>query len=198
MMAASALKEVRADPKGQVKQTQRQDPRAKPQDISPTEDGASRPKKRTWLKILLLAVLLLGGAGAAAWYFTLGEQPSAPARPGAKAAAKSTVPAKPPAFLPLEPFTVNLQHDNDALYLQVGLTLKLADAAITEPIKLRMPEIRNRILLLLSSKRASEISTLEGKQALSADIQREVLQSLGGAVPPQGVNGVLFTSFLIQ
>jgi flagellar FliL protein len=61
-----------------------------------------------------------------------------------------------------------------------------------------MPDIRNRILLLLSNKKASQISTLEGKQALTAEIMSETAQALGGSVPAGGISSVLFTSFVIQ
>jgi len=200
-MATSALRDAKADPKGAVRQDpKRQDPKSKHGEASDAEPAAPRRKKRTWLKVtLLLLVLAVGGAGAA-WYFLQG-QPAPTPKPGAKGApakAVAAVSTNPPAFLPMDAFTVNLQQESDSQYLQVGLTLKLTDPGYGESIKLRMPEIRNRILLLLSSKKASELNTLEGKKTLSDEILREVLQSLGGSVPAGGISGVLFTSFLIQ
>ena len=100
--------------------------------------------------------------------------------------------------MPLENFTVNLQLEDSPQYLQVGLTLKIADSAYTDAIKLNMPDIRNRILLLLSSKKASQIVTLAGKQALVDEIMRETAQALGASVPAGGITSVLFTSFVIQ
>ena len=70
--------------------------------------------------------------------------------------------------------------------------------AYTDAIKLNMPDIRNRILLLLSSKKASQIVTLAGKQALVDEIMRETAQALGASVPAGGITSVLFTSFVIQ
>jgi hypothetical protein len=48
------------------------------------------------------------------------------------------------------------------------------DDAATAALKLRMPEVRDRILLLLSAKKASDLLTLEGKRKLSAEIQAAV------------------------
>ena len=186
-MAKSTSKDSRADPRAPVKSAPDTEAQA----------TASPPKKRSVLKIALLLVLLLGAAGGSAWYF-LREQPSANGKPGAPKAAK-TVPARPPVFVTLEPFTVNLQHDDASpQYLQVGLSLKLADAALTDAVKLHMPEIRNRVLLLLSSKKAGDISTLEGKQLLSSELMREIGQPLAESAPAQGIDSVLFTSFVIQ
>ena len=155
-------------------------------------------KKRGLLKILLLVTLLLGAAGGGAWYFLGGQEPATPHKPGSAASGK-LVSSKPPVFVTLEPFTVNLQDDDASpQYLQVGLSLKLSDYKLVDAIKLHMPEIRNRVLLLLSSKKASEISTLEGKKALSAALLREVEQPLSGGAPLKGLDGVLFTSFVIQ
>jgi flagellar FliL protein len=161
--------------------------------------AAPPPKKRGLLKILLLLVPLLGAAGGGAWYFLHQDhEPAEKGKPGAAKAAKAA-PSKPPVFVTLDPFTVNLQHDDASpQYLQVGLALKVTDAAVADAVKLHMPEIRNRVLLLLSSKKASDITTLEGKQSLSTDLTREISLPLAGSVPAQSIDSVLFTSFVVQ
>lgn len=190
-MATTATKQSKTAPKTPV------------QKVPDTDAGEAAPpakKKRSLLKILLLLTLLLGGAGGGAWYFLQDQRPAAAAKPGAaKAATAKPASSKPPVFVTLEPFTVNLQHeDASPQYLQVGLALKVTDAAFVDAIKLYMPEIRNRVLLLLSGKRASEISTSEGKKTLSTELTREIVQPLAGSVPAQGLDSVLFTSFVIQ
>jgi len=170
-------------------------------DTEPDEAAAPAKKKRSLLKLALLVVLPLAVAGGGgSWYFLRGETPEAPHKPGsAKAATAKTVPAKPPVFVTLEPFTVNLQQDDAGpQYLQVGLALKATDESLIEATKLHMPEIRNRVLLLLSSKKASEITSLEGKKTLSADLTREIVQPLAGTGAAKALDSVLFTSFVIQ
>ncbi len=156
------------------------------------EAAAAPPRKRGKLVILLLLSLLAGGGGA--WHFLMGQSPA-----DAKEAAAKPPPAKPPAFLPLEAFTVNLQNDETSpQYLQIGLSLKVSDSAVIETIKLHMPEIRSRVLLLLSSKKANDLSTPQGKQNLSLELKREISQPLTGGPAAQGIVSVLFTSFVIQ
>ncbi|TSA11720.1 MAG: flagellar basal body-associated protein FliL [Comamonadaceae bacterium] len=158
------------------------------------------PKKKSKLLLIVLVLLLLGGGGAAGWYFWPGEDPAAPKKGEAgKAVAAKVAPAKPRTYVPLEPFTVNLQReDGQPPFLQIGLSLKLTDETLSAPVKLAMPEIRSRVLLLLMGKTASELSTPEGKKLLAEQLAREVVQAVPGTTAATGLEAVLFTSFLIQ
>jgi flagellar FliL protein len=176
-------------------------PKAPPQPDTDTEAAAPPAKnKGSRVKLFVLLALLLAGAGGGSWYYLQDQEqgPKAAVKPGAaKAAAAKPASTKPPVFVTLDQFTVNLQQEDIASqYLQVGLSLKISDAGMGDAIKLHMPEIRNRVLLLLSSKRASEIITAEGKKTLSSDLAREIAQPLGSSA--QGLESVLFTSFVIQ
>ncbi|MBE0621520.1 MAG: flagellar basal body-associated protein FliL [Burkholderiales bacterium] len=190
-MATTATKQPKTAPKTSAKQ----------EPDAGAEDAAAPKKKRSLLKIALLLTPLLAIAGGGAFYFLQGEQPAAVGKHGAAKGAKAAnqEPAKPPVFVTLEPFTVNLQYgDSSSQYLQVGLVLKITDDTVAEAIKLYMPEIRNRVLLLLSSKSASDLATAEGKKTLSTELAHEILQPLTGKVPAKGLDSVLFTSFVIQ
>lgn len=147
------------------------------------------PKKKKGKLFLVLGVLLALGGGAA-WYFMPSDT---------KTAEHKEEKPKPPVFVTLETFTVNLQAEGGGEhYLQVGIDLKVTDSAVVDLVKLHMPEIRNGVLLLLSSKSADQISSLEGKQKLSAEIQEQVNKPLSAKADGQGVTGVFFTSFVIQ
>lgn len=201
-MATSAQKQPKANAKAPVKH----EPDAQEETVAP------RRKERSMPVIMLLVLLLamLGGAGGGAWYFLREPSAEEPDKPGvtkaglAKAAASKAAPAKPvsskpPVFVPLDQFTVNLQpEDGAAQFLQVGLSIKVAENATGDTIKLHTPEIRNRVLLLLSGKKASEISSTAGKNSLSAELVREISQPLAGKVQAGAIDSVLFTSFVIQ
>ena len=114
-------------------------------------DAAAAParKKKSKLMLVLMMLVLLGAAGGgAAWWF-LGR---AHVEPDAKAA-----PIKPPLFHTLEPFTVNLAEENGDHYLQVSVVYQVTDDKAVDQVKIYLPVIRNRILLLLSAKRPSEL-----------------------------------------
>ena len=85
-----------------------------------------------------------------------------------------------PKFIPLgERFTVNLQREEGDQYLQAGITLKILDPELELKIKNAMPEIRSKLLFLLSSKKPSELVTSEGKAALVEQVIAEVDGILG-------------------
>jgi flagellar FliL protein len=171
---------------------------AAPKDSGAGEAPAAKKRKKSGLApILAVAALVLAGGGGAAWYFLLG-----PGKGGAAAAetakAEKAAPKKVPTFVALEPFTVNLQDEDGAHYLQVAVVLSATDAAAVDAIKVHMPVIRNGVLLLLSSKRSDELATLPGKQKLAAEIVAEARRPLAAAGAPEGVESVYFSSFVIQ
>ena len=160
------------------------------------EQEELKPKKssKKLIVILLVLVLIAGGGGAAAWYFMTQQHKPDEHKP---VEAKVEAP-KPPVFLTLETFTVNLQPDPETQYLQTDITLKVGSAETGEFLKLHMPEVRNRLLLLLSSKKASDLLTLEGKKALSTEIIEQLKEPFNAGEKPQEVLGVSFTSFVVQ
>ncbi|GAB3446754.1 flagellar basal body-associated protein FliL [Massilia solisilvae] len=155
----------------------------------PKDEAGSPNVKKKLIGIIAGAVLVLALGGGAGWYWVQsGSQPKE------HAAAK----AEPPEYIQLDPFTVNLQPENGDQYLQLQFTLQVPNAEAAEQIKANMPIVRNRVLLLLSGKHASEINTVDGKRQLASEIVASVKQPFVAKGPQQPVNDVLFTSFIIQ
>ena len=147
-----------------------------PQD--PTAAPVAPPKKKRGKLLLILVVLavVLSGAGGAGWYFMRPADPNAP-----QAAEKP----KPSIFVPLESFTVNLlPSDGQPQFIQAGLTLKLDDPEAVELIKSRMPQVRDRLLMVLSSKRGPDLLATEGKQKLAVEISDAVKKVIAPAMTP--------------
>jgi flagellar basal body-associated protein FliL len=94
--------------------------------------------------------------------------------PGSPEKQHKAEPAKPPVFAPLDAFTVNLQQEDTAQFAQVGLTLRMTDEAAISELKVRMPEVRDRILLMLSAKKAAQLLSVEGKRKLAEEIRTAV------------------------
>jgi flagellar protein FliL len=154
------------------------------------EAPAKSSKKK--LIIILAAVLVLaGGGGGAAWYFM--HQ-----KPDHKKEAKHEEPAKAPVFVTLETFTVNLLPDPDEKFLQLDISMQLETPEDAELFKVQMPAVRNRLLMLLTSKTATDISSSEGKKQLSDEIIAELKTPFSAGAKPQKVSGVFFTSFVVQ
>lgn len=143
---------------------------------------------------ILIAIIAIGAGAGGTWYFMQqdGDEEAEEEKPKPKAKLRPTT------FVDLEVFTVNLQPEESGQYLQVGLTVKARETEVVQEIAKQMPSIRNRILMLLSSKKAAEISGINGKQQLSQQIADEIRQSLDSEDLQEDVREVLFTSFVIQ
>jgi len=153
--------------------------------------------------IILAVVLLLGAAGGgAAWFFLHGKadagEEEAPTKSKGKNAKK--VKAGPPEYVPVEPFTVNLQPGDNGgdQYLQIAFTLEVGGLEEKENVKNNMAKVRSRMLLLLSSKRAMDINTPEGKVQLAKEIIGQLKEPFEDRGASQDIEDVLFTSFIIQ
>lgn len=171
-------------------------PKAGPKSVAPEAAVEAAPKKsmKKLIIIIAAAVIVLGGAGAGAFVFMHGNSSAG----AAKEKEAKAEPAKLPVFVTLEPFTVNLQAENGDQFLQVTLTLQVPDAVQEELIKSFMPQVRSRLLFLLSSKKASELSNVDGKKKLTQEIMTAVNQPFTEKGQPQAVSDVFFTSFVIQ
>lgn len=167
---------------------------AKPQTVPPTPADAADPaptgkkKSKRMIVIAAVALLALGGGGGGAWYY-FGSGTHADAKPAEK---------KPPVFLSLEPFTVNLLPEEGDRYLQTGIVFQVADEKAIEAMKTYMPIIRNRILLLLSGKRPSDLTAPDGKQKLVAELILAARESVPGGRPDRGIDSAYLASFVIQ
>ena len=163
------------------------------------EEGAEEaaPKKSNKkLIIIIAAVVLLIGAGAAAFLLMGGDH----AEDGEHAAEEehAAVEHTDPVFVKLETFTLNLNPEEGDRYLQVDITLNAGAQSDADTLDKYMPQVRNRVLLILTSKLPSEISDMEGKQALSEEITQQINEPYSEGSEALTVTEAFFTSFVIQ
>lgn len=138
--------------------------------------------------MLALAVLTALAAGGGATFYVLR---------GNVVQAAPAAPVKP-IFVTLEPLTVNVQGESRQRFLHVGVTLKVGDEKAQARINEAMPELRSRLLLLLSNRDPAGLATLEDKLALAELIRTELNRPVAKGLPPQGIDGVGFTAFVLQ
>ena len=139
-------------------------------------------KKLIIIIVAALLVVLIGGGVA---FMLLKKKPAEDEEDGGgdahgkpKAAAKADAheaaapptrkhdPKHPPAFVPLDPFTVNLADKDSERFAQIGVTLEIEDGKVADELKVYMPAIRNNILMVLSHKTAAQLLTREGLEAI--------------------------------
>jgi flagellar FliL protein len=181
---------------------------------------AAPPKKSKKLLIIIVGVAVLTLALGAGVGYLMGHKKTGDVAHGeessseSKQEAKKEEPKKPPVFVALEPFTVNLQADSNSgeQFLQAVVSLRVADEKKGEELKAYMPQIRHEILSLAGAKKAAEIITPDGREMLAEDIKDTVNEVLGYEPPKRSkrkkkdeepdedapVMAVFFTQFIVQ
>ena len=170
------------------------------------ESSAPPKKSKKLLIIVAAAVVLVLGLGGGAAYFLMsggdheGDDEEAVVEKKAekkKDKGKETM----PVYAPMDAFTVNLAPENGDQYLQLVLSVEVDDIKTGDKIKAYTPKLRNNIMLLLSSKKPSELLAREGKEKLAAEIRdmiNETIDPSSKGKKDAPVKEVLFTSFIIQ
>lgn len=149
-------------------------------------------KRFPWMIILIVVALAACAAAGYSWWRmhnhaegTVSEKPKPPAAP---------------VFMPLDTFTVNLQtptNDPDRV-LYIGLTLRLPDEETRTTLSGYLPEVRSRLLLLLSRQTPDQLASEAGKQQLIGQIKDVLRPSMVPGQPDQKVTDVLFTAFILR
>ena len=119
-------------------------------------ESSGGSKKLLWVMIIL--VLLSSAGAAAAIYLVLDQRNSS----DSGEAQQQTVELTPPVFTRIEPFTVNLADDRyGSRLLYTGITLRVGNEQSKTIIEEHMPQVRSRLLILLSGGQTSQRTHLD-------------------------------------
>lgn len=150
-------------------------------------------KKLLWVMIIL--VLLSSAGAAAAIYMVIDQRGGDTVEGGTQQIAER----QPPIFMRIEPFTVNLADDRyGSRLLYTGVTLRVGNDLSQQILEEHMPQVRSRLLMLLSGKQASDLTSPEGKEDLAQAIINRLNVPLTENQPPLDLREVLFTEFIVQ
>jgi flagellar FliL protein len=97
-------------------------------------------------------------------------------------------------MFPLDPFVVNLADGNGKRYLRATVQLELAPEQAAATFEQRLPQIRDVVLTILSTKQFEDIRTADGKMSL----RTEIITRLNELLNNESVANIYFTDFVIQ
>ena len=99
-------------------------------------------------------------------------------------------------FIPMETFFVNLAGSRGGKIARVTMELEVEEnnKEIVQEIDRRKPQIRDIIIILLSSKTFDQIATKEGKD----NLRDEIKERLNSFLTKGKIKSVLFTEFLLN
>jgi len=146
---------------------------------------------------LVIAVMLVVTIGLAAGFFMVWSKLSDLSTPANGVVNTETDQGQTAQLGPLfslDTFIVNLADPQRNRYLRITMDLELAASSDAEELNERLPQIRDRILMILPSKRFEEIASMEGKTAL----RDEIIGKLNGLFPTEVISNIFFTEFVVQ
>lgn len=149
------------------------------------------PRRRKILIILSVLLTLSAATAGAAYYFGGFFRPAA-------AAVPVVHPPADPVYVALEPLTVNLQPNDRNRFLHIGVTLKVADIKAQAQVMQYLPEVRSRVLLVLSNRQSELLVTASDKAKLAAEILATLNQPFAPNLPPAKISSVMFPVFMLQ
>jgi len=97
-------------------------------------------------------------------------------------------------MIPLESFIVNLADSAEIKYLKVTVNLELTSEKTSEEVQARMPQIRDGLLMLLTSKTSNDVKEIGGKLKL----QDEMVARVNNYLKEGKIKAVYFTEFVMQ
>ncbi|MBI5682705.1 MAG: flagellar basal body-associated FliL family protein [Deltaproteobacteria bacterium] len=175
------------------------------------QPAKSSPNKILFIIIGVLVLVILGGGG----YFIFGkkgggssvkETEKETASEGSKEVSKKETGKEKGSkegekngggsggeVFVMEPFVVNLQDSTGTRYLKVTINFELEGTALEEA-KIKTPQVRDAIIILLSSKAYADVGNIQGKYQLRDEIVVRINQILTKGK----LKAVYFTEFVIQ
>lgn len=150
--------------------------------------------------LLILLMLALLNAGASGWLVyaqrygvTHHEATAAPI----EAPPSQEPPVAPPeeaVLAALDPFLANLADPSGKRYLRATFEIEVSPPAVVEEVKKKTSQIRDSLLILLTSKTYDDIRTAAGKSALREEMVAELNKILTGGKARQ----IFFKEFIAQ
>jgi flagellar protein FliL len=144
----------------------------------------------------VLFVLILGmGGGMFMMWTKLSAVSARTAIPENDPHAEKTKPEQMGKVVSLDTFIVNLADPGGNRYLRVTMDMEVSGGKTPEEeITRRTSQLRDAILMILPTKRFSDIVSTEGKTAL----RDELIGALNGLLNTSKVSRIYFKEFVIQ
>jgi flagellar FliL protein len=171
-------------------------------DAAPKPVGSDQPSGKFKLIILIVVAVLVAMALSigGTWFFLSKKTSDSADDAAVQSSEQNAAPVKQPAiYEELTPaFVVNFTHEGRARYMQVSVALMTRDKVALEALKVHMPVLRNRLVMLFSNADFGTLMSAPGKELLRQQATvsvQELAQKETGKVT---VEQVLFTNLVLQ
>lgn len=150
-------------------------------------------------KIILIAVavVLLAAIAAGAMLFLKDDQSAD--NEAATMDPEQVLKVGDPIYQGLDPdFVVAFQNPKTVRFIKLSVEVMARDDDVIEHVKLHMPAIRDKIIMVLSSKDEDSLLGMDGKEQLRTELLGAVQAVLTKNTGVPGIEAVYFTNFVMQ
>ncbi len=155
------------------------------------EEG--KKKRSLWLKLLLIFVIVavLGVGGFFGYQYFMDQQDQDPEQ-----VEEEATPDHPEdtEMVELDPFVVNLADPLGRRYLRATIEVETVDSNAAEDLQDKQAQVRDSVLMLLSSKTFEDIRAMDQK----IQLRHEIVERLNQVIGQGRVVKVYFTEFVVQ
>jgi flagellar FliL protein len=154
------------------------------------EQAQEKGQKKSHMKLFIIigvAIAVAVGASVGIMMF-MGGKKEGEHKEAKKAHSEAT------AVHPLDPFIVNIYDGQELRYLKLKVEIEVAGEEAKNEIAQRQAQIRDAILVILTTKTLQDVQYLQGKTQL----KQEIMAAISKIVTPGNVKQVFFTDFVVQ
>lgn len=152
-------------------------------------------KKGLIILVVSFLIVVMGvGAGLFVLWDKISDTVPETVEGAEEVAEKEDGKVKIKALLSLDTFVVNLADPGGKRYLRISTVLEIDDQDFVEHAKKKIPQIRDRILMILPSKKFKDVRTASGKESL----KKEIVAQLNLLLDKCKVTNLYFQEFVIQ
>jgi flagellar FliL protein len=175
---------------------------------SPEQEPAGKGRRGLVMMLGTAALAAaVGAAGTVAVQHVGGEEAPPPEAESAHAAdaAAPAAPAAPAPGVPaaqdfqqrllaLDPIVVNVAGGGGGRFLKVKVELETDSVAAKDELGLRLPQVKDAVITVLSSKQLADLADFEGKVLLKEELRNRIDELLTAGK----LHAVLITEFVVQ
>ncbi|WP_278377993.1 MULTISPECIES: flagellar basal body-associated protein FliL [Stutzerimonas] len=163
----------------------------------PEAEPAGKGKLKLILVIVVAMLVAVGlSIGGTLYFMNKGGDLGDDKAEEAAATASGKQPAIYEVLMPA--FVVNFSNKGRQRYMQVSIALMSRDQAALDALKVHMPLLRNRLVMLFSSQDFEALKTPVGKEMLRQQATASVQELAQKEIGKLAVEQVLFTNFVLQ
>jgi len=166
------------------------------EDIEKEVEEEEQPAGKFPLKWIIIGVvvLVLAGGGYVGWTM-LNPQPDQTGADGGQAPDTDAVKEMEVGVMfGMDPFVVNLNEAGGKRYLKSKIEIEFVGEDVRKEMANRLPQLRDVILLHLSSKTLDEIRSVDGK----IELKNALIKRINQVMKLGKIRNLYFTQFVIQ